>query len=458
MKKTLLCSVFMVPLALSCAEKPGTDIPDTVIGHCVYENQFSGKEECREFRGSQWTSDAAQTSCDEYEVALVDGACEYQDVLGTCINPGGEEEKVIVLIQPGVDANDCASTKRGCELFGGGTFVDGPVCGDASIDPDDVYDAENYSVPPYQQCVDPIDGEPGENNGQVCTWTQVGGCTEVGRNFEDYGSCEDVISQRGYYPVPPNESEAVDDPRMQDPEYVAELAWVTEQANACACVCCHKGSVTPNGAAIWDTEGAGQENWINNFTPYGLAFGAGWVDSDPLGAYQAEENNGFSRAISGLPSTDEPRMAAFFVNELNHRGIPESDFADLGPQPAVFATQINFEPEACEEGQGVDADGTVRWTGGRARYVYVLDADAANPLSPPNLNLPEGTLWQIGTVPPAVPPRTGEITYGSTPEGTIMNVPSVGEAPALVEGETYYLYTQADVMQPITRCLFTFGD
>ena len=454
----------ITPLALwilvssACGEGPSTDIPESIFGHCTYENRFSNKEECREFRGSAWTTEEAQASCDDYEVDLQDGPCVYEDILGFCINPGGEDEKVIQLVQPGTDANDCASTKRGCELFGGGTFVEGEVCGGSSIDPDEVYDPDNYSVPPYQQCVEPVDGEPGNNNGEVCTWTQVGGCTEVGRNYEDYGNCEDVISQRGYYPVPPNNTEPVDDPRMEDPDYAAEVAWVTEQADSCACVCCHKGSITPEGAAIWDTEGGGQDNWINNFTPYGLAFSAGWINSDPLGAYEADQNNGFTRALAGIPSTDEPRMAAFFINELRHRGFSEEDFADFGPQPEVFGNQINFVPEACENGEGVSSDGTIRWEGGRARYIYILEVGSANPGAPPNLNLPEGTLWQVGTMPPAVPPKTGTIKYGEIPEGTVQNVPSTGAPVDLVEGQTYYIHTQADVLQPNTRCLFTFGD
>ncbi|HEY1100267.1 MAG TPA: hypothetical protein VGF99_15120 [Myxococcota bacterium] len=436
--------------------RPSTDLPDEVFGHCTYVQRFSNREECREFRGTGWTTEDAQASCDEYDVALVEGPCDDVANLGACIT-SDDPELAIQLVIPGDDVEGCAGSERGCEVFGGGTWVPGNTC--SGVDDsaaDDVYDPDNYYRGGQQLCVDPVDGEPEGTSadGKVCTFNQISGCTEEGRHFEDYASCEDVRTQRPYGAVPPWE-EPRDDPRLDDPTYAAEVDWVVSQIEACACVCCHKSSVAPEGAAIFDTEYAG--NFANSFTDYGLAFAARVFDSSYLGNFDASVNNGFSRDVSGLPSTDQPRMKRFFEGELAHRGVDVSIYADLPPQPTIFFDQFSYEPQPCGAGEGVDADGTIRWVGGRARYLYVLEAGSDNPGVPPNLDKPEGTIWRVDTVPPAIPMKTGEVTYGELPEGTIQSVPSTTTAPAaLVSGETYLLFALADIGVPMSRCLFTY--
>jgi hypothetical protein len=179
----------------------------------------------------------------------------------------------------------------------------------------------------------------------------MSGCTEEGRRFEDYGNCEEIRTQRPYGPVPPNDTQPTEDARMQDPTYAAEVAWVKGQIESCACVCCHKDSVSPGGASIFDTEFPG--NFANSFTDWGLAFGARVFDSSLLGAYPAPENNGFGRDVAGMPSTDQERMKAFFAGELQHRGVDPAVFADLPPQPEIFFRQASYVPEPCENGEGV---------------------------------------------------------------------------------------------------------
>ena len=95
----------------------------------------------------------------------------------------------------------------------------------------------------------------------------------------------------------------------------------------------------------------------------------------------------------------------------------------------------------------------MRWSGGGARYVYVLEADAQAPGVPPNFDLPTGTLWSIAVPPDAASIGCG-MPYGSRPEGVVQRVPAEGEAPALQSGRSYFLYVLRDVAQPITRCLF----
>jgi hypothetical protein len=451
---SLSLTTLVFGLGIGC-ERPSSDVPENVFGHCIYENRFSGLEECREFRGDGWDADAAQGSCDEYNVDLVLGACPYERTQGACVT-SSDPLLAIQLVIPGDDAATCANNERGCEVFGGGTWVEGSVCGGADENAaDDVFDADNYYVPETLQCVDPLAGEPDGNGegGSVCTWNQISGCTEEGRRYEDYASCDDVRTQRPYSAVPPNTSEPAVDPRLENAVYAAEVEWVKAQVEACACVCCHKSSVTPDGAAVFDTEFAG--NFPNSFSEYGLAFAARAFDSSYLGAFAPSENNGFGRDIAGLPSTDQERMKAFFEAELEHRGSSVAEWADLPPQPEIFFRQATFEPEACGEGQGVDADGTVRWTGGRARYVYVLDDGSENPGNPPNRDKPDGTLWRIDTVPPATPVRTGSLRYGVVPEGHKQVLPEAGSPEALVSGRSYLLFALADIGIPMTRCRFT---
>lgn len=434
-------------------EPPDTALPGTIFGHCTYVDAMSDAEQCKELRGDGWTDALATEECARNEVAVSTGACPFPDgeQLGACVLTR-EADRVVRVVIPGTDAERCNVTQNGCEVFGGGDWLAGPSCG-GEVDLDDVYDPDNYAVPPYETCVEPLDGEPGQSaDGKVCTLTLIGACTEEGRDFADYGNCADVRTQQPYYPASPGSRADDEDPRLDDPLYVEELEWVRSQADACACTCCHSDEA-PDGTAIWNTSAGG--NWINTFTDFGIAFGASVVDSSLLGSFGPGENNGFTRQVAGIPSTDEARMKAFFEAEMAWRDIDPATYADVGRIPAPFDEQDNFVPTACEDGEGVDPSGALHWTGGRARYVYVLEAGTTNPGVPPNRDLPEGTLWRVDTVPPAAPMKTGEVTYGEVPSGSRQVFPGDGAPPALASGETYLIYVQTDLMLPSTRCLFT---
>lgn len=419
--------------------------------HCVYANPFSKQEECREYVGDGWTEGDVAADCADAAGALAGGPCSYAETLGTCDLPG-EPDRSVRLVFPGGDASLCQAQQTGCEVFAGGVFTPSDVCAEP-VDPDPDGAAFEW---PVLQCLDPLNGEPpGEGEGgKVCTWTMISGCTEPGRKFAEYGACETVLTQRPYFPVPPNPPPAEPDTRLEDPTYAAELAWVTEQVEACACVCCHQDSVTPAGAGIWDIEADG--NWISTFTPYGLAFAGGFIDSSLLGAYPAEQNNGFTREGLGLPTTDPDRMIAFFAAELAYRGLSPDDYAGAEPTPKFFYDQSIYQPGACGPDDGVDPDGTIRWSGGPARYVYVLDQDAGNPGVPPNLDLPAGTRWRLDARAGTAARKSGEVRYGEVPAGLIQGFPSDGEAAPLQSGATYYLYVLADIGVPISRCLFAY--
>lgn len=132
------------------------------------------------------------------------------------------------------------------------------------------------------------------------------------------------------------------------------------------------------------------------------------------------------------------------------------DFADAPPTGGLLLEQAAFVPSRCANGEGVDADGIVHWTGGPARYVYVMEAGSGNPTIPPNLDLPEGTLWRIDVHHTGTPMPSGTVRYASPPDGIFQKFPADGPARALVEGREYYLYVTRDVGQPITRCTFVY--
>jgi hypothetical protein len=445
---SLLCMV----LGLACAaDEPVEDEPEpeaTAQGRsCQYTSPFTQGPECVDYLGESWDDEAARADCDErlgmYAAAQ---ACSNDDVLGRCrlMADTPEEHETVSY---GLDAASCEEFAMGCTIFGGGTWTDGPRCeGD---------EPTGTGRPPFIQpilvCRDPVEGEPpgASANGQVCTWQATQGCTEEGRDFRDYADCEVIQAQRPYYPYPANDAIPSDDARLDDPSYAAELAWVREQITASSCVCCHTDTA-PMGPSNWSIDAPA--NWMSTFFDTGLAFGAGWIDSTAFGAYAPEDNNGFDRSV-GFPSTDPDRMQRFFAEELAHRGRTPADFAEEPPFGGPLYDQLVYEPEGCTQGERIDPDGTIHWSGGAARYVYVLEKGSRSPTVPPNLDRPEGTLWRIDVPPDGDPLASGSVRYGDLPTGTVQQIPADGPPAALTPGREYYLYVTADVIFPITRCL-----
>jgi hypothetical protein len=140
---------------------------------------------------------------------------------------------------------------------------------------------------PFEQvCTEPLAGEPaGASDGDVCTWEAISACTEPGREYTDYASCDPVFTQRPYGPYEVAVPSTEDDPRIDDAAYMAELAWVTDEVKACACTCCHSSETAPDGPAGWYIEAG--PLWIDTLDDDGLAMLAGWVDSTAFGAFEA---------------------------------------------------------------------------------------------------------------------------------------------------------------------------
>jgi hypothetical protein len=345
---------------------------------------------------------------------------------------------------------------RGCQFFGGGSFVPTPQCGGK-------VENENETLPIFQQpeyvCKAPKAGEPpGKGpNGQVCTWSAISGATEEGRNFEDYGNCDMIRTQRPYRAVPPNSTAKDEDPRLKDPAYVKENEWVKSQIRSAACVCCHTTNA-PKGPSNWYLESG--PNWVNSFGPLGLAMGAGWINTISFGAYPPEQNNGFTRTSpenpnhTAFPTTDDARMRRFFEAELAYRGKKREDFASQKDGYTPLDIQLTYVPTDCTPEQAIASDGTITWIGGPARYLYVLEGDASSPGVPPNLDIPKGTLWRVDVDwKSGVPFDSGSIKYGVLPEGLKQSFPKEGKPKPLESGKTYYLYVLKDIAFPLTRCL-----
>ena len=456
MLRPALALLILALPACRCGGGPVPTLPEKIVGSCVYKNQFSKLEECTDYVG-EWTSQEAADTCTGKGSTLATKACGIEARLGYCIlgGVGGKFERITF---PGTDAKSCGSAKRGCEFFGGGIFDPAAPCGGVISEP------TGTGLPTFQQpvlhCIDPKPGEaPGKSaNGQVCTWEMISGATEEGRHFEDYASCDRVRTQRPYYAVGVGEQADDADPRMDDPTYAAEVAWVKSQIQATACVCCHS-TKAPDGASNWYIESG--PNFVNSFWNRGLAMGAGWIDTVGFGAFPKEKNNGFTRATPADPAhsifvtTDDTRMRTFFEKELAARGVKRSDYPPGTYGAGPLDAQRFYEPKECTGSEGVAADGKITWLNGKARYVYVLDENADSPTVRPNLDLPVGTRWRLDVPANGTPVASGTVKYGEIPVAATQRFPVEGAPVALVPGTKYYLYVLADIAVPNTRCIFT---
>lgn len=435
---------------------PGTDTvePDAAPGgpgSCRFLEPATDVRMCMHYENG-WTRDEARADCEAVQPGIVGTwdplPCPDDEVLGTCRLPAGDQA-LREWIATGRDPTRCNPLRTLCLLSASGTFQAGPLC-QALGGPMAAWGSVPF-VQPYRLCVPARDGEaPGQTDGKVCTWTLISGCTEDGRRFQDYGYCPDVITQRPYSPRAATTT-ASGDPRLQDEAYMAEVNWMARQVDACGCTCCHKAEVAPRGPAGWHIDAPGI--WLDGLPDSGLALFAAFADSRALGAFPPEANNGFDRTNVGIPSTDVTRMKVFLEAEMVRRGLSEEDARKVPPFGGPLVEQFTFVPEPCDGGEGVAADGTIYWGDVGVRYLYILEPDAQGPVVPPNLDLPEGTIWRIEVS--NVSPAFETATYGEVSGDQVQVFPTTGSPRALESGSPYYLYALIDVGFPVTRCLFT---
>lgn len=438
-----------VVFSLGCARPTeGPVLSSIVIGHCAYTGQFSRMNECKDYLGA-WESAAAEKDCADMKGAYEGGSvCNPPASLGMCLIAAKPEQTRTYIASD--NTSKCASARTGCEVFGGGFWQPSSLCGGAN---DELVVLENPWRQPERICKD--DGQ----GGQLCVLNGIHGATREGRSFREDAVCANSMSGRPYYAKDPNPKWTQPDPRRSDPTYLAEEAWVKSQINAASCVCCHS-SAAPNGAAaIFDIDREG--SLANQLTDRGIAHGSGLVNSIPLGALPADQNNGFAKSDLEHPdysiflSTDPARMKRFWQGEEAYRGLTAADFVGVPDGFGPLSEQLYFQPQACEGGEGVAADGTITWGKGRARYVYVLTKGSSSPTVWPNLDTPPGTLWRLDVPADGTPLASGSVKYGVAAEGTTQHFPVAGAPTALTSGTEYYLYVSADQMLPITRCIFT---
>ena len=422
---------------------------------CHLSNPFSGSPECKSYTGGSWDRDSAMADCREGQYGepgrFGSAPCDVGERMGVCDVPSyfGLEYQLVL---GGTNADFCTATARACTNFLDGAFTAAPACEGAYVPPP--VDGGFVFEWPTQTCVAPAPGAPpgASPGGEVCTWNLISGCTEPGRDYLKYGDCDVVRTNRPYYAVPPRPVGPADDPRLADETFVTESNWIREQVAACACVCCHTDR-SPDGPSMWTIDDG--PLFIDAMSDTAIAMFAGYIDSSAFGGFDPANNNGFNRLDSALPTTDVERTLAFFEREFQRREIDvdwaRSQRAIGGP----LVEQRAHVPEPCPSDTGIRADGVLEWPVEElARYVYVLRADAANPGMPPNLDLPEGTLWRIDLPHTESPIPSGSVRYGEVPPLMRQAFPADGAAPEpLVSGESYYLYILKDLAFPISRCI-----
>jgi hypothetical protein len=302
-------------------------------------------------------------------------------------------------------------------------------------------------VQPYRSCQT-------INSEKICANVAISGATEPGVYFPDIAACEDVRTQRPFWPAPIVNQPDPDDPRLNDPEFMQELRWVSQQIRSTGCICCHDSSLD-RGMARWDVNT--DLIWPDQLSDRGIAILSGDVPSASAGVFPPAENFGFNRSQTGIPTTDPGRMEDFFKKELARRQVTQEDiqhFANFGGP--VMQRARDQVPTLCTENQGINAIDQVLWTGGPARYVYILPALAPNPLVPPDSDTPDDTLWRLNVDHQAAAIESG-IALGETPSGTYQAIPQdPNRRPQLTPGVVYRLYVLKDVLQPLTNCFFEY--
>lgn len=320
----------------------------------------------------------------------------------------------------------------------------------------------NTFCAPYDPTAMSVDSQYLESNGSagedLCIWHHPAGCVPEGQNYADLASCDVVRTLGPSWFVPPVRRFESDAGLLQDPDYMRELAWVTEQVAASGCACCH-ASERSNYASFFDIDAPG--NWIDTLTMTGIVMAAGMnTEHKYLGYLPPNDNFGFDRETTLFATTDIPRMTAFFTDEFERRGGTQADVEAAGATFRQINGSLYDEPTDCGPGEGMNADGKIVWKGGTARQIYLQTVGSQNPGSPPNLDKPEGTLWALYADHEGDAFTSGTIVPGDVPAGSRQAVPADSDvAPTFEVGTQYRLFVTPDFLRSNTsNCIFTFGE
>ena len=98
---------------------------------------------------------------------------------------------------------------------------------------------------------------------------------------------------------------------------------LTQRVRLGAYVCCHSSEMT-GYASRWDYDAPGI--WTDTMPLTGIVMAAGLADEHQLfGFYSEDQNHGFNREETLIPTTDTERMKAFFQGEFERRGGTQAD-------------------------------------------------------------------------------------------------------------------------------------
>ncbi|MFT4976727.1 MAG: hypothetical protein ACI8S6_002632, partial [Myxococcota bacterium] len=215
---------------------------------------------------------------------------------------------------------------------------------------DDLWDAYSIAPPsaeitvqltgtpflwPEQVCVDADDLEVSED-GELCVWDNFSGSVPEGLQFTDVLTCDRSFTQGPPWFTPPGRVSESDSALLDDPEYVADLEWVSDQVSASGCACCHDSASGSGHTSGFDVNAPGI--WTDSMTNSQLSMAAGmFAEHDLFGYYEASANHGFDRTETLFATTDPERMKAFFTAEFERRQGSEEDLDEaLGQFDALF--------------------------------------------------------------------------------------------------------------------------
>lgn len=317
---------------------------------------------------------------------------------------------------------------------------------------------------PEQVCIDPsgLDlsddtqlSQAEDGSEVLCVWDNFSGNVPEGLVYTDILSCDRAFTQGPSWFTPPQQVYTSDLSLLDDDEYVAELDWVSGQILSSGCACCHASGAASGHVSGFDVTAPGV--WTDSMTNAQLAMAAGLFPEHALfGHYEASDNHGFDRTGTLFASTDPDRMRAFFEAEMDRRGADQDDLDEAQQQFDALFGRLFETVSACVSPYEGIVDGKIVWNGDGVRQIYILDPGADAPGFPPNLHLPEGTVWALFVDTDAAPIESGTLSIGEIPDGAVQAWPADGSAPVLSDGSTYKLYATPDVMNVReANCTFT---
>ncbi|MCO4770790.1 MAG: hypothetical protein KDA24_12230 [Deltaproteobacteria bacterium] len=141
-----------------------------------------------------------------------------------------------------------------------------------------------------------------------------GTCVSEGERFDDRYSCDMVEGPCRDEPhgTPSSQVTNPDPERLNDPD----LDWAQAQAASCSCSCCHRDSGVSADIWSYDFEGGAWTDSMNTDRLRRLAE----YPSHTGNVLSPEENFGFRRDETGMPTTDPDRLRAFLEREVMRRG------------------------------------------------------------------------------------------------------------------------------------------